>query len=88
MGVSIRELVETLAEVTPFRFEFDPSKPAGFPTRVMEIERAKDRLGYRPSTSLQDGLRETWSWYLANEREFRRRKNYFADAASDARLSA
>jgi GDP-L-fucose synthase len=88
VGVSVREMVETLARVTPFRFAFDPSKPAGFPTRVMDVSRARETLGYRPSTSLEDGLRETFAWYVANEREFRRRKNYFAEAATDARLSA
>lgn len=88
VGVSIRELVEALSRVTPFRYDFDPTKPAGFPTRVMDITRAQEKLGYHPATSLEDGLRETWAWYVANEREFRRRKNYFAEAAADSRLSA
>jgi GDP-L-fucose synthase len=87
VGVSIAELVATLAEVTPFRYEFDPGKPAGFPMRVMDVSRARTRLGYQPSTTLQDGLRATWQWYLENEREFRLKKDYFAGRAEHA-LSA
>lgn len=80
VGVSIADLVATLRDVTPFEYQFDPSKPAGFPCRVMDVARAGEQLGYRPGTALRDGLRETWQWYLANEREFRLKQDYFAAA--------
>lgn len=83
VGVTIAELVETLSTVTPFRYAFDPTKPAGFPMRVMDVTQARERLGYRPHTSLRDGLRETWRWFLAHEGEFRRKKNYFAEAHTE-----
>ncbi len=79
-GISIRTLVETLAQITPFSYEFDLSKPGGFPRRVMDISLARRLLGYAPGTSLRDGLRETWNWYLANESEHLKRKNYFAES--------
>jgi GDP-L-fucose synthase len=78
IGLSIADLVATLSEVTPFRYEFDAGKPAGFAMRVMDVTQARTQLGYQPSTTLQDGLRATWQWYLANEREFRLKKDYFA----------
>ncbi len=76
-GVTIRELVETLARVTPFRYEFDASKPSGFPRRVMDITLAREQLGWSPRTSLYEGLRKTWTWYDRNADEHLKRHNYF-----------
>ncbi|MEW6272301.1 MAG: NAD-dependent epimerase/dehydratase family protein [Thermodesulfobacteriota bacterium] len=78
VGCSVAELVETLSRVVPFRYRFDATRPAGFPVRVMAIERARDTLGWQPRTSLEDGLRETWDWFVAHEREFEHKQNYFA----------
>jgi GDP-L-fucose synthase len=80
-GTSVRELVETLATVVPFDFEFDASKPSGFARRVMNIDAARARLGYAPATSLYHGLRATWEWYLANREEHERKRNYFRESA-------
>ncbi|NYZ17508.1 NAD-dependent epimerase/dehydratase family protein [Azospirillum sp. RWY-5-1] len=79
-GVSIRELVETFQKVVPFEAWFDTDKPGGFPRRVMDISRARRLLGYHPSTSLEQGLRETWAWYLTNADEHERKVNYFREA--------
>lgn len=79
-GVTIRELVEALNKVIGFRFEFDTSKPSGFPRRVMDIGRAREWLGYEPSTSLEDGLRETWSWYLSHKDEHLKKANFFKES--------
>lgn len=78
-GYSIRELVETLRDIVPFRYEFDSSKPSGFPKRVMDISLAKERLGYYPGTSLLEGLRETWEWYVKHSDEHLTKQNYFRD---------
>jgi GDP-L-fucose synthase len=78
-GTSIRELVDTLARVVPFNYRFDTSKPAGFPRRVMDISRARRLLGYEPRTTLAEGLRRTWEWFVAHRDEHRRKKNYFAE---------
>jgi GDP-L-fucose synthase len=80
VGVAIRELVQALASFIDFDYEFDASKPAGFPRRVMNIDRARDWIGYDPNTSLRDGLEATWKWYLANQTEYLKRQNYFAEA--------
>lgn len=82
VGYSIKELLETLQSVVPFNYEFDTSKSGGFPRRVMDIERAKKWLGYEPKTSLLEGLRETWTWFLSNKEEYLLKKNYFKDPKS------
>lgn len=78
-GYSVRELVETLAEVVPFRYLFDPGKPAGFPRRVMDISLARKLISYEPTTSLRDGLAETWEWFQDHQDEHRQRQNYFTE---------
>lgn len=80
VGVTVRELVETLQRFIKFEFEFDTSKPSGFPKRVMDISRAREWIDYHPTTSLEEGLRETWNWFLQNQEEYLQKKNYFREA--------
>jgi GDP-L-fucose synthase len=80
IGVTIKELVETLQKVTPFEYRFDTTKSGGFPRRIMNISLAQQLLGYEPRTFLEEGLRKTWEWYQANPEEYKLRKNYFAES--------
>ena len=79
IGVTIRELVEALHQVTDFNYEFDTSKSNGFPRRVLDISLARQMIGYDPRTSLRDGLKQTWDWFIQNSHEYVNRKNYFAE---------
>ena len=79
-GVTIRELVETLRSFLDFNYQFDPSKPAGFPRRIMDLARARDWIGFEPATSLREGLEKTWAWFRANPTEYLARKNYWTEA--------
>jgi GDP-L-fucose synthase len=76
VGYTVRELVETLRRVVPFRYEFDSTKSSGFPKRVMDITRARTMLGYNPSTTLEQGLKQTWDWYVNNPGEHLNKINY------------
>lgn len=76
-GITIRELVETLQKVTPFEAFFDTSKPSGFKKRVMDQTHAEKQIGFKPQVSLEDGLRQTWQWYLENQQEHLKKQNYF-----------
>jgi GDP-L-fucose synthase len=76
-GYSIRQLVETLREFLDFEYEFDTSKSAGFPRRVMDISRAREWIDYNPQMSLRDGLEETWNWFQENQDEYLSKQNYF-----------
>ena len=82
IGVTIRELVETLNSFINFNYEFDTTKSSGLPKRVMDISRARDWIHYNPSTSLRDGLKETWDWFQKNQEEYLKRKNYFIENES------
>jgi len=79
---SIKTLVETLREITPFNYEFDTSKSAGFPRRVMDISLARKMFGYNPQTSIREGLSETWKWFTQHVDEHKQKKNYFAENAA------
>jgi GDP-L-fucose synthase len=76
-AVTIKELVETLHTFIDFDFEFDVTKSSGWPKRLMDISLAREMIKYDPSTSLLEGLKETWSWYLNNLDEHNLKKNYF-----------
>jgi GDP-L-fucose synthase len=77
IGYSIRELIETMREFIDFEYEFDKSKPSGFPRRIMDISRANEWINYSPTVSLRDGLERTWAWFLKNQNEYQLKKNYF-----------
>jgi GDP-L-fucose synthase len=78
-GYSVRELVETLHGFIPFNFQFDTSKPAGFPKRVMDISLARQMIDYNPTTALIDGLKQTWEWFVNNRDEYTKKQNYFKE---------
>jgi GDP-L-fucose synthase len=78
-GVSIKELVETLNKFIDFNYKFDITKPSGFPKRVMDITLARELIDYKPTTSLLDGLKETWNWFINNQDEYLQKKNYFKE---------
>ena len=77
VGYTIKELIETMQEFIDFEYEFDESKPSGFPKRVMDTSRAKEWIHYSPKTSLREGLEITWNWYKENPKEYLQRQNYF-----------
>ena len=66
--VTIAELTGMIAGATGFRGEFiwDPSKPDGQPRRSLDVSRARERLGWQATTTLEEGLRRTVAWYRAH----------------------
>jgi GDP-L-fucose synthase len=64
---SIKELAETVAEVTGFSGEiiFDSSKPDGTPRKLLDVSRLQ-RLGWEASITLEAGIKSTYYWYITN----------------------
>jgi GDP-L-fucose synthase len=73
--VTIRELAETIAEVTGFkgRLSFDTSKPDGTPRKLMDVNRLA-RMGWEYTITLEDGIRDTYDWFLKQRDEDLRAK--------------
>lgn len=63
--VTIRELAEMVARVTGFEgvLAFDKTKPDGTPRKLLDSNRLAG-LGWRPKTSLEDGIRAVYRWYV------------------------
>ena len=63
--ISIRALVELIAQQMGFtgRFIFDPSQPNGQLRRLLDVSRARERLGWTAHTPFEDGLRRTIEWW-------------------------
>lgn len=71
--VTIKELAETIASVTGFKGQltFDSSKPDGAPRKLMNVSRL-ERLGWRCSITLEEGVAGTYAWFLRQgEQELR-----------------
>lgn len=64
--VTIRELAETVVKVVGFEgdLSFDTTKPDGTPRKLMDVSRMTG-LGWRASTSLEDGIRFAYQDYLS-----------------------
>jgi GDP-L-fucose synthase len=69
---TIRELVETVSKVVGFEgsIAFDATKPDGAPRKLMDVSRLKD-LGWQYSIDLEQGLTNSYEWFLANQDNFR-----------------
>ncbi|MGH7254797.1 MAG: GDP-L-fucose synthase family protein [Nitrospirales bacterium] len=65
--VAIAQLVEKIVAATGFagRILWDPTKPDGQPRRCLDTSRAEKEFGFRAKVGLEEGLRRTVEWYLA-----------------------
>ena len=66
---TIRELAESLARVIGYagRLDFDATKPDGTPRKLMDISRLR-AMGWQPQIDIEDGLRQTYRWFLEHDR--------------------
>jgi GDP-L-fucose synthase len=64
---SIKELAEIVARVVGFTgsIKWDTSKPNGTPRRKLDTSKL-DNLGWSSSIGLDDGIQDTYQWFLEN----------------------
>jgi GDP-L-fucose synthase len=65
--MTILELAESIARIVGWNgtFTFDRSKPDGMPRKVMDVSRLSG-LGWTAPTDFETGMKEAYSWYVAN----------------------
>ncbi len=65
--ISIKNLAELIKDVVGFEgsIEWDTSKPDGTPRKLLDVSRITT-LGWKPTISLEQGVRSTYEWYGAN----------------------
>lgn len=71
--LAIRELAEKIAAVVGFKgkIAFDSSKPDGTPQKLMDVSKLT-ALGWKAKISLDEGLQNTYAWFLENQSSLRK----------------
>ena len=69
---TIKELVETLAEVVGYKgqIHWDTTKPDGTPKRMLDSSKLFN-LGWRPKVGLKEGLTKAVNWYKLHKHEIK-----------------
>ncbi len=70
--LTIKQLAQTIKEVTGFEGEimWDASKPNGTPRKLLDTSKINN-LGWKPKTTLSEGLKYTYEWFKNNSSKFR-----------------
>lgn len=71
MEITIRDLVHLIARLTGFadestiekKIRWDTTKPDGQPRRCLDVQRAKDRIGWQARVGFEEGLERTIAWF-------------------------
>lgn len=63
--ISIRDLTRLVARVVGYEgnLRLDETKPDGTPQKLLDVSRLRN-LGWEPKISLEEGIRQTYLWYL------------------------
>ena len=66
--IAIKELALLISRIAGFKGNilFDTSKPDGVAQKLLDSGKMC-ALGWQPQTNLDDGLKETYNWYVKNE---------------------
>ena len=68
IGVSIKDLASTIADLLNFKNEilWGNAGQDGSLVKYLSADKTESVLGWKPNTSLRDGLKKTIDWYLKN----------------------
>ena len=70
IDVTIADLARLVCHVVGFHgaLSFDESKPDGTPRKLLDVSVTRE-MGWQPKTSLEDGLNQTYRWYVEHYRD-------------------
>jgi len=70
--IKISELVDIIKGVVGYhgKINYDSSKPDGAPRKLMDVSKLKE-LGWVAAIALEDGVKDTYSWFLENQSALR-----------------
>lgn len=63
--IFIKDLAEIISKILAYKgvIVWDNTKPDGQPRRKLDISKAKEEFGFEAKTPLEQGIKETISWY-------------------------
>lgn len=73
--LTIKKLAETIQNITGHTGEiiWDSSKPNGTRRKLMNVDKLKN-AGWEASTSLEEGIKKTYGWFLENNNKYKQVK--------------
>ena len=73
--VTIKNLAETVQRIVGHQgtIVWDDSKPDGTPRKLMDVSKMKT-LGWQATTPLDQGIENTYNWFLSNEASYKQVK--------------
>jgi len=71
--ITIAELAKLIAKVVGYQGEirYDKTKPDGTPRKLLDVSRLKS-MGWQARIGLEEGLRQTYTWFLDHRDEIRK----------------
>jgi GDP-L-fucose synthase len=68
--LTIQELAKMIKEIVGYTGEikWDKSKPNGTPRKLLDVSKIHS-LGWKHKTSLKEGIRKTYEWFLTNHEQ-------------------
>ncbi|MDE0561904.1 GDP-L-fucose synthase [Algoriphagus sp. NF] len=70
--LTIRELAELIQKIVGHSGEiiWDSTKPDGTPRKLMDVSKM-ERAGWKAKTSLEEGIKRTYAWFLENQESYK-----------------
>lgn len=72
VDLTIRELAELIQKIVGHtgKIIWDSTKPDGTPRKLMDVSKMT-HAGWKAKTSLEEGIRKTYAWFLENQQSFK-----------------
>lgn len=67
--ISIKDLAYLIRDIVGFKGDivFDSTKPDGTPRKLLDVSKL-EKAGWKAKTSLEDGIKATYQWFLDNQK--------------------